>query len=237
MTVRPQLEALRVFYRFLIEDEVIGDDQNPMHKVKCIRKSAPDIEPLTEEEIGKFLGTFDLSRRTDYRNWMLCSLILDTGLRASEALGLTLDDIDLKEGSLRVNGKGNKKRTAYIGQRIQEKLLAYLKDCHPFIENGHRVLFPPAGLTARRAVMTSKYLSHIVTEKFDRVGIKRMHSATHRLRHTFAIFFLRNGGDAFSLQRLLGHYDLEMTKRYVRLAQQDLKAAHQKASPMDHLGL
>jgi len=205
-TVRCQLEALRVFYGFLVEDEVISPRDNPMRLVKSIRVPPPEIEPLTTDQLNAFLACFNQSSPTDYRNYIICLLILDTGLRAGEALGLTLSNVDLKEGKISVVGKGNKKRTVYVGEKMREKLRDYLQRCRPWIANGHFALFPSAGARSKQAVLTSKYLAYIVTDKFDQIGVKRASSASHRLRHTFAVFYLRNGGDAFSLQRLLGLY-------------------------------
>jgi len=231
-TVRAQVEALRVFYKFLVEDEVIIPSDNPMRFVKAVKARPPEIEPLCKRKAQEFLATFDQGSPTGYRNYIICLLILDTGLRAGEVTGLMLDDIDLESGKVRVRGKGNKRRVVYMGERMRGKLNDYLNHCRRWIANGEPVLFPSASGT-----LTSKHLSMIVREKMDEVGIKPMHSTTHRLRHTFAIMYLKNGGDAFSLQRLLGHYDLEMTKRYIMLADSDLQEAHRKASPVDNLAL
>ena len=83
--------------------------------------------------------------------------------------------------------------------------------------------------------MGVNYLSEIMRKKMDEAGIPRANSSAHRLRHTFAVNFLRGGGGAFHLQRLLGHSTLTMTKRYVMLADEDLAEAHRKASPMDRM--
>jgi len=240
-SIRTQVYVLRAFFSFLVLDEVIPEHENPMRKIKNPRVPPPEIRPLTTEQISTFLDLFDKGSLSDYRNYVACVLILDTGLRAGELLSLTVADVNLDSSSIRVNGKGNKVRTVYMGRTMRRLLADWLERRRPHIgRNDSDTLFPPiwwAGRGTRRTTIDVRHFSRIVRMKLDQLGIPRAGSSAHRLRHTFAVSFLKNGGNVFALQKLLGHTDLDMTKRYVTLLDEDLREAHAKASPLDRLGL
>lgn len=128
-------------------------------------------------------------------------------------------DIDLKTRRIRVWGKGNKERYIPISARTASLVFKTLVTADTE---------QPFGLTRTR-------LAHMLQEIGKRAGIPKVHP--HRFRHTFAVYYLRNGGDVFSLQAILGHSSMEMVKRYVSLAQVDLDAAHRLASPVTSLRL
>lgn len=235
-TVRGSITALRAFYGFLIKDEVITESRNPMRLVDSPRASLPEIRPLTMEEILRLLDTLDKNKLLSYRNYVICLLILDTGLRIGEVTRLKVEDISLDKCSIKVNGKGRKKRMAYMGEKMTMVLKDYIDNCRRWFADGHDTLFPPAKWSPN-ATMRPHTLSEIIRNKMDEAGIPRCNSSGHRLRHTFAVNFVKGGGSAFALQRLLGHSKLEMTERYVLLAQDDLREAHRKASPVDRMVL
>lgn len=236
-TLRCYVESLRGFYTFLVFDGVIADDQNPMRRVKTPRVPASQIEPLTPEETRKFLAAFDKTNLTDYRDYTACVLVLDTGLRVGEVVSLTLDDLDMERQRIKVMGKGRKRRTVFFGEKVKGLLADYIERCHPWIANGSRALFPPTGNTAKHPTIDPRTLSTAVRRKFDLVGIPRASSSAHRLRHTFAVSWIRNKGGVLQLQRILGHSKLDMTMRYVNFCTEDIQEAHRIASPVDHLDI
>lgn len=229
-TVRQYLVALRALFSSLVADEIVEEQANPMRLVKDPKPDPTQIRPLTDDEIRRLLGSFDKDRFTDHRNYTMCALVLDTGLRAGEITRVAMDDISLDKGRIKVQGKGRKRRTVFVGQKMR----AILQDYISRLPEGYSALFPP-NPPSRYATMGPHYFSEIVRKQMDKVGIARCRSSAHRLRHTFAVSFIKNGGDAFSLQGLLGHGSLEMTRRYVLLADGDLAESHRKASPMDWL--
>lgn len=235
-SVRASITALRSFYRFLMKDKAIVADQNPMPLVESPRMSTPEIRPLSTEEIRRLLDSFDKDRLLGYRNFVICLLILDTGLRIGEVTRLGLGDVSLDKGSIKVKGKGNKKRTVFVGEKMSAILEDYIYNCRRWFANEHDTLFPPAKWSPN-AEMRPHTLSEIIRKKMDQAGIPRCNSSGHRLRHTFAANFVRAGGNLFALKRLLGHTRLEMTMRYVLLIQEDLAEAHRKASPVDRMSL
>ena len=165
-------------------------------------------------------------RATALRDKAIILTLVDTGLRASELCALTIADYDKERGRLHVlHGKGDKARFVVAGKRTQKALWRYLgtraaaKKTDPLFANGngghiHRV-----------------NLYHMVVRFGERFNIAG--ATVHRFRHTFAITFLRNGGNVFELQELLGHEELDTLTHYVKLAEKDIDAA-QRHSPADN---
>ncbi len=155
---------------------------------------------------------------------MILLLLLDTGLRRGELLGLVLSDLDLGGRVLLVRGKGGRERRLSFGDAVADAL-------------GHFIArWRPAGtlLTSRlgRALRPAA-LRRILARGGGRAGISGLHA--HRFRHTFALRYLEAGGDVFTLQRLLGHSTLDMVQRYLRLTDSHILAAHRRHSPADRL--
>ena len=209
------------------------------------KATAPVIVPLSREDVEKLLKTTDVSRswktRADTvnkqplakRNWAIILLLLDTGCRASELCGIKYGDINFSNKSIKVHGKGPgkdpKERLVRFGKRTQETLWRLLASRLDTIKDDSYLL-------TRRGTddepITSNGLDQLLDSLSGRAGVADVHA--HRFRHTFAINYLRNGGDVFTLQWLLGHESLEMVQRYARIAQTDVEKAHQKASPVDN---
>lgn len=205
--------ALSAFWTWLCRNGY--SDQHMVHRIPRPKVNPPVIEPFSELEIRAMFSA--LGRRYN-RNRAILILLLDTGLRASELINLEWEDIDLKNCRIKVLGKGNKERFVPFSSRTAAVLFRY----HTQYKG------KPFELTRTR-------LAHLLQEIGKRAGVERVYP--HRFRHTFAIFYLRNGGDIFSLQAILGHSSLEMVKRYLHLAQVDIDKVHQRASPVDRLRL
>lgn len=152
-------------------------------------------------------------------------LIIDTGIRIDEALTLIRENVLFEDLLIRVTGKGNKERYVPISIECRKVLLKFL-DKHP-----HRLVF---------ATMAGNKLQYFNTLRYfknhcKRLGITGVRLSWHTLRRGYALNHVREGGDVFSLQRILGHSDLSVTKRYVGLTQEDLKLVHKKTSVLGRL--
>jgi len=147
--------------------------------------------------------------------------LLDTGVRVSELCGLRLDDVDLSNGYLKVMGKGQKERYVPTGLKLIKALLKY-KISHRPKANGPGSLF---FLCRDGRPITKARVQKIVRRYGERAGIKTRPSP-HTFRSTKAVLYLRNGGDPFSLQKMLGHSSLVMTRRYSNLADSDVRRQH-----------
>jgi site-specific recombinase XerD len=179
------------------------------------------VEPLSDDALRRLVDSGSTRDRA------IVLLMLDTGLRLSEVAGLRSCDLG-PDGSVKVFGKGARERIVPVGVVARQALVRYLR--HANVADTEAAIFRARGggaLGARGVQQVFKRLK-------ARTGIPGRCSP-HTLRHTFARAYLLNGGDAFSLQRMLGHSTLDMVKRYVALADTDLAARHRTASPADRL--
>jgi len=168
------------------------------------------------------------SRPSAARDRAIIILLVDTGIRATELSDLRIQDLDLGNGRLKVMGKGVKERLVPIGHsaaRVLWRYLATRPEAKPI---------DPVFVADRTAVtpLNRHHLHRLIKRIGDRAGVVNAHP--HRFRHTFAVNFLRNHGDVYSLQAILGHTTLKMCKVYLALAQQDTDNAHRRASPADN---
>ena len=231
-TINCYLRSIRSFWSWLVREELV--EASPFARVripKCPRKVIPTF---SNDQIGQLLATMDTSTPEGCRDQAIILTLLDTALRVSELAGTTLDDLRLEEGTIKVLGKGNKERLVPIGKKVQRALWHYISRYRPEPEQPKcKLLF----LTREGMPLTKDRIEKMMAGYGRRAAIKGVRCSPHTLRHTAAISFLRNGGNVFSLQRLLGHSSLEMTRRYCEVADVDVKNAHITASPVDNLAL
>jgi integrase/recombinase XerD len=163
----------------------------------------------------------------------LIKLLLDTGMRAEEVCALTFEDLNFKENSLMAKGKGPgrrpKVRKVFMSKRTAQTLWKYLLPRLETIKPTEPIFTVDSNYPRP---LTRQHLSHLIHHLGVRAGVKDAHP--HKFRHTFAISYLRNGGDLLTLQMLLGHTSLDMVKRYARIAEADCAAKHLQASPVDN---
>jgi site-specific recombinase XerD len=224
------LRSIRAFWSWLISEEII--DVNPFNKVKLPKPPQKVIPTFAESQILRLLSVINTQTPEGYRNYAIILTLLDTALRVSELSGVRMDDVWLDQGLLKVTGKGSKDRLIPIGREVQR--VRYISRFRPRpINQNFDFLF----LTKHGGKMTKVRLEAIIKKYGEEADIRGVRCSPHTLRHTAALRFLRNGGDVFSLQRMLGHSSLEMTRHYCQIADIDVKRAHITASPVDNLGL
>ncbi|MCC6790576.1 MAG: tyrosine-type recombinase/integrase [Thermomicrobiales bacterium] len=179
------------------------------------------VEPLDDAALRRMVDAASVRDRA------IVLLMLDTGLRLSELAGLRPSDLR-PDGSVKVMGKGARERIVPVGTVARQALVRYLRQAN--IGDAGAAIFRARGGGA----LGARGVQQVFNRLKARAGIPGRCSP-HTLRHTFARAYLINGGDAFSLQRMLGHSTLDMVKRYVALADTDLAARHRAASPADRL--
>lgn len=229
-TIQGRVRSLRAFFRWLHEEGYA-----PEHKLEDLRPpKAPKqlVAVLTEEEIRRILACLSPNTALGARNRAIVVTFLDTGLRLSELVNLKLADAHLQEGYLRVLGKGGKERIVPIGTSAQKALLRYREHFRPEPANLRLDSF---FLTLDGQPLTGNSVQTMLQRLGRRAAVPRLHA--HLLRHTFATMYLINGGDVFTLQRILGHTTLAMVGNYVNLASAHVAVQQRRYSPMDLIGL
>jgi len=156
-------------------------------------------------------------------------------MRVSELMGLQISDVDLGDGALTVTGKGNKKRRVHTASQTRRALWKHLEmERRDAFED--EPLFISVGGSRSGTRLSQTGVHEVVAKAGALAGVKGVRCSPHTLRHTFAVNFLRGGGNLFELQQLMGHTDLTVLCKCVALAETDLAQAHRKASPADRMG-
>jgi integrase/recombinase XerD len=215
----------------------------PDHAIRRPRYKTAEIEPFTQAEIALLLKacertqpaktngreSFTMPRPTAARDIALVMVLLDTGIRVSECARLRIQDVDILTGEAAIlpfgTGIKTKGRHVYIGKVTKKALWRYLSSRET--PQPTERLF----LTEDDKPMDRNSIRLLLSRMGERAGVRGCHP--HRFRHTFALEYLRNGGDPFTLQRLLGHSSMDMINNYIKLVGSDLEAAHRRASPVD----
>jgi site-specific recombinase XerD len=221
--------AVRSFSSWAFEEGYL--EENIMQRLKLPRLPTTQPEPLSEEEIRKVLAVSLDHTLERLRNYSMLTLFLDTGLRLNELITLKQSRIDFVMGELTVLGKGNKERKVPIGSQARKALIDYLTKERPDPENPRDA--DCVYLNADRHPISPEVVEKVFQRVKKAAGLQ--HFYPHICRHTFSVRYLINGGDVFSLQKILGHTSLEMTRKYVNLASGDVKDKHRKFSPMDNM--
>ena len=230
--VNTYLRSIRAFWSWLVREETIT--LNPFSKVRIPKPPKKVIATFSEKQLTAMLKSVNTSMSAGFRDWTIMLMLLDTGLRASELAGLTMNDINLEDGMVKVFGKESKERVVPFGAKVQRALWKYLQRYRPQPANP---LCPTLFLTAAGNPITTDRLRAIIEKYARKAGIEGVRCSPHTFRHTFAISYLRNGGDVFSLQRILGHSSLDVVRIYVNLTEVDVKACHRRFSPADNMNI
>jgi integrase/recombinase XerD len=225
-TLQRKVACLRSFYRHLRRQELLVDD--PTAHLRAPRQSRKLPEVLTRDEVARLLEQPKGTEPASLRDRALLEVMYACGLRASEATGLEVSDVDLEDGILRARGKGSKERLVPIGSAAGKALATYVVRGRPKLV-GDRLearLF----LNHRGAGLTRQGLYKIVQRHARSAGLASKMSP-HTLRHTFATHLLAGGCDLRSLQEMLGHADIATTQVYTHLSAERLRDVYFDAHP------
>lgn len=229
VTIRDVVVSLSAFFNWAAREGLLP--RNPMDTIRKPKVPKVIKERFSMEDVEQLIEACKLYPESlAVRNRAIVLFLLDTGVRAAELCTLTLDHLDLEHGRAHVTGKGMKDRDVFMGKVTRKALWSYVVVHRP-VHSDSRFVF----LTHSGGALSSDRLRKVLSDLGERAGVAHVHP--HRFRHTAARLFIRNGGDAFALQRLLGHEGLETTRRYVELEREDVEKAHERASPVDRWGL
>ncbi len=221
------LSALRAYFAHLLQRGRRNDDPTALIEPPRLPASLP--RALAESEIEALLSAPDVDTPAGLRDRAMLELMYACGLRVSELVGLPANGVNLRQGVLRVTGKGSRERLVPLGEEAQHWLERYLAQARPALAGGRgpTCLFP----TAKGEGLSRQQFWVLVKKYAALAGIEPARVSPHGLRHSFATHLLNRGADLRALQMLLGHSSLSTTQIYTLVAREKLKQLHARHHP------
>ncbi|MBS1203181.1 MAG: xerD [Proteobacteria bacterium] len=221
------LSAVRRLFQYLYREKIRSDDPSAQLASPKLPLRLP--KDLTEAQVERLLQAPVVDQPLELRDKAMLEVLYATGLRVSELVGLTMSDISLRQGVVRVIGKGNKERLVPLGENAVYWVENYLEHGRPWLLNGVSidVLFP----SQRAQQMTRQTFWHRIKHYAVLAGIDSEKLSPHVLRHAFATHLLNHGADLRVVQMLLGHQDLSTTQIYTHVATERLRKLHEQHHP------
>ena len=219
------LSCIKGFYRHNLEIGRIPTD--PAAHLEHPKLGRPLPSSLDEAQVEELLRAPDACTAVGLRDRAMLELLYATGLRVSELVSLQAESLNLRQGVIRVTGKGGKERLVPVGQEALAWVARFVLEGRTNLGGeGTKALFP----SNRGRVMTRQTFWHAVKRYAAAAGIEQ-NLSPHGLRHAFATHLLNHGADLRAVQMMLGHADLSTTQIYTHVAQARLKSLHQAHHP------
>ncbi|MGD8191528.1 tyrosine-type recombinase/integrase [Brevibacillus ginsengisoli] len=226
-TIANYVRNIKVFFNYLhkVEREI---QKNPVETIESIKPERKIKQTLTPKEIKKVIDAFDVSTLHGYRNATITLLLFDTGMRVGECLALLPAHIDFVHRSILVtNPKNKQERFVYFSPTMTNELKRWLQYKDRYIESPF--VFP----TTKGTKLEIRNYEYALRQIGNKIGV---HVHPHLLRNNFAKYYILNGGDWFSLSRILGHSSVEVTQKcYLDFTDEEIGKKYQKHSPLTHL--
>jgi integrase/recombinase XerD len=221
------LSTLRRYYKLMRRIGAVEQDPTLLLDAPTLPRSLP--KALSESEVEGLIRAPDVTAPRGLRDRAMLELLYATGLRVSELVSLRADQINLRQGVLRVTGKGGKDRLVPLGEEAQDWLERYVAQARPLLMRGR--ITDAIFVTARATGMTRQMFWVMVKKHGQSAGIASQRISPHVLRHSFATHLLNHGADLRALQLLLGHSSLSTTQIYTHVAREGLKRLHARHHP------
>lgn len=221
------LSTLRRYYKLMRRIGMVEQDPTLLLDAPVLPRSLP--KALSEREVEELIRAPDVTAPRGLRDRAMLELLYATGLRVSELVSLRADQINLRQGVLRVTGKGGKDRLVPLGEEAQDWLERYVTQARPLLVRGR--ITDAIFVTARASGMTRQMFWVMVKKNGQSAGIASQRISPHVLRHSFATHLLNHGADLRALQLLLGHSSLSTTQIYTHVAREGLKRLHAQHHP------
>lgn len=235
VTVNHKLTNLKAFFNYLVKEGIIKESPVNIQKQKTDVK----IETFTDEQVRQMLGYFRRLKQREktfyaYRDYLIILTLLGTGIRRGELCNLRWKDIDFENYKMTVIGKKRQQRTVPLTEKLRQELIEY----QLFLKKRFSLTDDDFVFTTSTKKRLSENAIENVFKRLRKImNFKDVKVSPHTFRHTFAKNWIMNGGDVFSLQRILGHSTIEMTNRYVTLFGSALKEQNDKFNPLNNMDL
>ncbi len=222
------MSGLRGFYKFLLTEKIIASDPTENLDVKSMRRKLPDV--LSIAEIEKILTQPDVTTSKGIRDRALLEFLYATGARASEVTGLRLPQLFLKDGLVKLFGKGSKERIVPIGRMARDAMDTYLSKVRPlFLRSGKRT--DAVFLNQERGTALSRMSVWNLVREYASAAKIQKHLSPHTFRHSFATHLIEGGADLRMVQEMLGHADISTTEIYTHVDRSYLQEVHRTFHP------
>jgi integrase/recombinase XerD len=215
------LSGIKQFFGYLLIEDIISDDPSEWLEMPRLGRKLPEV--LNLEEIDRMVTCIDLSKKEGYRNRAIIETLYSCGLRVSELVNLSFNDLFFEEGFIRVIGKGNKERLVPVSPSVEKEISRYSEAVrnHQLIVHGNE---PFVFLNRRGAKLTRVMIFNIVKQAALDAGIKKSISP-HTFRHSFATHLVEGGANLRAVQEMLGHESITTTEIYTHLDQRFMRDA------------
>lgn len=228
-TINNYLRNIKVFFNYLYENHYIKE--NPIRRVKQLPNERKPVDFISDDDFKKLISSLDMSKFHEYRDCTIIQLIIDTGMRIGETLLIKLEDVDMNRKSIYLlpeNTKGKKGRTVFFSAEMEKYLKRWLQFKDRYRDSEY--LFCT---NQGKPLSIANYETNFKIYS-KRVGLDNAHP--HMLRNNFAKRFLMNGGDIYTLSRILGHSSVTVTeKAYLDLNDEDLRINYAPYSPLEKI--
>lgn len=224
-TISRKLSSLRNFYNYLYKEGMV--EKNYFSMIKNPKKDNGLPKLVKEVDIDKMFMVPDIRNPLGQRNLLIIRMLYATGVRVSELVNISLEDININERTIRIFGKGSKERMVVFGNHTKDILELYLDDGrYKLSNNSNNYLF----LNKDGKRLSDRYVRNIINDIIFKASIE-MHVSPHMLRHTFATGMLNNGADLVSVKEMLGHESLNTTSIYTHVSDDKIREIYNKAHP------
>lgn len=220
------LSSLRRFYGYYVREKQIDTDPTQLIDAPHVGRLLPDS--LSEEDVERLLQSPETIHPLGFRDRTMLELLYAAGLRVSELVEITFQQVNFRQGCIRITGKGEKERLVPVGEEAMTWMEHYLAGARQDILGNRQSDY--VFVTTRGSCMTRQAFWHVIKRYAKQAGIEK-HLSPHTLRHAFATHLLNHGADLRVVQLLLGHSDLSTTQIYTHIAQHRLKELHTKFHP------
>lgn len=226
-SINARLRAIRAFFIYCVQEGYITS--NPMEGISLLKTRKNSVEAFNIEQVKAILSMNDKRTFAGLRDYTMILLMLETGVRLSETIGIELSDVNIKDGYVRIrNAKNHEERNVPIQTEVRKALTTYIRTRG---ELEHQALF----VNVDNGVMSRRGFQDRLKMLGQKAGIKNVRCSPHTLRHTFAKLAVQGGANLFELQYILGHKSLDMVRIYVNLFSTEVADGHKRFSPVSKL--
>ncbi|MDQ0270699.1 tyrosine-type recombinase/integrase [Cytobacillus purgationiresistens] len=226
-TINIRIRTLRTLFRFLYNEGIISD--NPMQNIPLVRDDEQQEVPgLSDNEVDRILASYDDRQFAQWRDKTLILLLLDTGMRIGESLSLTSEQIDFRQLTAHVPSqiaKNRKNREIPLSREVAKRLRQLVDETQQYFGEDSQIFMNAFGDD-----LTADAFRRRLNRLKNKINIDTLHP--HMFRHTFARNYILNGGDLFTLQRILDHAEIQTTRKYIQMDNEHVRQQHNKFSPL-----